>query len=119
VTRPPENLYELCPVHAAAFETGADGLVAVLVPRFENWLLRKLLMPLLRRPDFRVRFDPLGSFVWQQCDGRATVVEIAARATAKFGGDAEAMLHRTGAFLAKLARERVVAMRQPGAAGAS
>lgn len=117
MTRPPENLYGLCPVHAAACEVGADGLVAVLVPRFENWLLRKLLVPLLRRPDFRVRFDPLGSFVWQQCDGKTTVVDIAARAAAKFGGDAEAMLHRTGAFLAKLARERVVTMRQPDATG--
>lgn len=113
-----QNLYELCPVPAVPFEVGGDELVTLLVPRFEGRRLTALLGRLLRRPDIRVRLDSLGSFVWQQCDGKATVVDIAARAAAKFGGDAEAMLHRTGAFFAKLTGERVVAMRQPGAAAA-
>ncbi|MBM4060699.1 MAG: PqqD family protein [Planctomycetes bacterium] len=110
MSKAPANLYELRPVQALGFETGADGLVSVLVPRFENRLLVKLLVPLLRRPTFRVRLDALGSFVWSQCDGRATVTEIAARACAEFGGDAGAMLERTGSFLAKLVRERAVRM---------
>lgn len=118
MSRPQQNLYQLIPVHAVPFEVGADELVTLLVPRFEGRRLTALLGRFLRRPDIRVRLDPLGSFVWQQCDGKTTVVDIAARAAAKFGGDAEAMLHRTGAFLAKLARERVVTMRQPDATGA-
>jgi hypothetical protein len=105
------NLYELRPVRALEYETGADGLVSLLVPRFENRLLVRLLIPLLRRPTFRVRLDELGSFVWQQCDGSATVTEIAARAGAQFAGDPGDLLERTGAFVARLARERAVRMR--------
>ena len=112
----PVNLYEQKPVHALPFEVGEDGLVALLVPRFENRILKKLLVPLLRKPDFRVRLDALGSFVWSQCDGATTVAEIAARAAAKFGGEPEAMLHRTGAFVAKLDRERVLRMARTDAA---
>lgn len=110
------NLFEFKPARAVGFETGADGLTTLLVPRFTNRLLVRFLVPRLRSPVFRVRFDAIGSFVWQQCDGTVSVADIAARACAQFGGDAEAMLHRVGKFLVRLDRERCVTMRAAGAA---
>ncbi|MBZ0154495.1 MAG: PqqD family protein [Planctomycetes bacterium] len=113
-----QNLYHLSPAHAVPFEVGADGMVVLLVPRFEGRWLTRLLGRFVRRPNIRIRLDALGSFVWQQCDGTATVTTIAARAAVQFGDEPEVMLHRTGAFLAKLDGERVVTMQQPDATGA-
>ena len=117
--RAPQNLYDFRPVRAARFEVGADGLVAIVVPRFTNRLLVKFLVPRLRAPDYRVRLDAIGSFVWQQCDGSVTVAEIGARASVRFGGDAAAMAQRVGDFLAKMDRERFVALRARDAAAAA
>ncbi len=56
-----------------------DGLRAIMVPRFDGAVLRRLLMPRLKKPCFRIRLDRFGTFVWDAIDGRATVGEIAER----------------------------------------
>lgn len=109
--RPPINLYELRPVRTVRSETGADGKVALLVPRFYNKLLVRFLVPRLKSPDVRLRLDEIGSFVWQQCDGEATVQDIAERAQQQFGGDAETMAARVAEFVAQLSRQRLLQLR--------
>ncbi len=93
----------LRPRRALPFETGADGRVTVvrakvLRPRW-RWLLR-----FLARPDFRVRLDERGSFVWGLCDGTRTVAEIAAAVQARFQDPPEDSGQRTGLFLHQLLR---------------
>ena len=111
--RAPQNLYDFRPVRAARFEVGADGLVAIVVPRFTNRLLVKFLVPRLRAPDYRVRLDAIGSFVWQQCDGSATVETIVERVRARFGDDADAALARTTQFVRTLVKGNLVTLDRP------
>lgn len=104
--RAPQNLFELVPVRAVRFEDDADGRVVLLVPKFRAKLFVRFLVPRLSKPDQRVRLDAIGTFVWQQCDGRATVAELGRRAWERFGGERESLEQRAAEFVARLAAER-------------
>lgn len=77
-----------------------DGLVAILVPRFDGWFLKRFLMPRLRRPLFRIKLDSAGSFVWKELDGISTVGEIADRWSAL--NECESMPHARVALFVRL-----------------
>jgi hypothetical protein len=72
-------------------------------------------VPRLAQPDLRVHPDPVGSFVWAQCDGTATIREIGARVAARFGGDADARRRDVVRFVRKLVREESLSFQPPGA----
>jgi hypothetical protein len=102
------NLLELTPAQKAGWETAENGNVVVLIPKFQNELLAKWLLPRLRYPHVRVKLDKLGSFVWKQCDGRTTVAEIADRMRAEFQESASSAEERIRTFLLMLEKSELV-----------
>ena len=78
----PVNIFDLKPARSFGFETRDDRAV-VLVPKFRSRPLTRWLLPLLSKPNFRVQLDADGSFVWTQCDGATTVLQIAERLHAR------------------------------------
>ena len=82
----------------------------LLVPRFRSPLLRAWLLPLLARPDFRVKLDAMGTAFWQRCDGSTPVLKIAEEMAAQSGSDVEELIERLGRFLARLEREDFIVM---------
>ena len=107
------NLLELRPSRGAKWETGEQGNVVVLVPKFRSPFLTRWLMPLLSRPYFRVKLDKYGSFLWNQCDGATTVASMAERMKSHFGPAAEPVEERIGKFLNTLEHGELVAIGQP------
>ena len=101
-------------IRAIAVPERADGLVAVLVPKFTNRFVVRWFVPLLARHDVTVRLDAEGSFVWDRCDGGTTVQAIAEQLHARLGGDEAAVGERVGRFVAKLAHASLVTMDTPG-----
>ncbi|NJD09200.1 MAG: PqqD family protein [Gemmatimonadetes bacterium] len=90
-----------------------DGRTVVLVPKFRGrWL--SWVRPLLTRPDFRVKLDDEGSFVWEQCDGRSTVLEIADRLHGRLGGDPAEVRARVARFVKRLVRDQLLTFDHPG-----
>ena len=106
--RAPVNLLELKPRRNVAWELGEDKRAVLLVPRFHNRLLRACLLPLLARPDIRVKLDATGTAFWQRCDGSTPILKIAEELATQSGSDVDEMLERLGRFLAKLDREGFV-----------
>ena len=102
------NLLELTPAQRVPWETDEHGTVVVLVPKFENELLKRWIMPHLRHPNVRVKLDTLGSFVWKQCDGNTTVATIADRMEAEFGGSMQGVHDRIRTFLLMLEKSELV-----------
>ena len=102
------NLLELTPSQRAPWETGENGSVVVLVPKFHHELLVKWLVPRLKYPHIRVKLDRLGSFVWKQCDGRTTVAEIAERMRTEFSESAGSAEDRIRKFLLMLEKSDLV-----------
>jgi hypothetical protein len=89
----------LKPLQALRFETLEDGRVLVIRPKFLHprwrWLVR-----MMAKPDFRVKLDEKGSFIWGLCDGQHSVAEICAAVRERFGEDHTD--ERTGYFIQQL-----------------
>ena len=89
------------PVQAVPFEVLEGGRVVLLRPKFVDrrmaWLQR-----LLPRPEFRVRLDARGSFIWTALDGVRTGQGVCDAVRAQFGEEAEPVEERTVAFLHQL-----------------
>ena len=108
------NLLELTPSQRVSWETAENGTVVVLVPKFHNEFLVRWLMPRLRYPYVRLKLDPLGSFVWKQCDGTTSVSVIAERMQAEFGDSLQQVHDRIRTFLLMLEKTDVVDLYERG-----
>jgi hypothetical protein len=113
-TVPDPTLDHLLPIRHHAWVAREGELVTVLVPKFTSRFARRWFVPLLAKPDLRVHLDAVGSFVWDQCDGTATIREIGARVAARFGGDTDARREDVIRFVRKLVREESLSFQQPG-----
>ena len=110
--RDDRNLLELKPLRNLDWEEGEDDTVVLLVPKFRNPWLRKWLVPRLRRPNFRVKTDRMGAFVWKRCDGSATVLGIAGAMAAEFGPDFDPSYDRICGFIRRLAKNDCVILNE-------
>ena len=78
------------------------NLVIIKKPKFKNPLLKKYLIPRLKRPDFSVKLDKVGSFVWHTIDGKLSFGEIALKMSKEFGESIEPVNDRLGQFINSL-----------------
>ncbi|MBD3424649.1 MAG: PqqD family peptide modification chaperone [Candidatus Latescibacteria bacterium] len=102
------NLLDLVPRRNVDYETGGNGMVTLLTPRFRNKLLLRHLQPRLKRPHFKVDLDEFGSFVWLRCDGEKSTGEIAEDMRAEFGEKAEPLLERLKLFFGQLEKLKYI-----------
>lgn len=89
------------PVPARDFDRTPDDRVAIRVPRFDGAILRRLLMPRLRRPEFLIRLDVFGTCVWDLCDGTRDGEAIADQLATRWP-DEPGMRLRLALFLRQL-----------------
>lgn len=102
----------LIPRRLLTHEEAENGRVVVLRPKLLGsrwqWLLR-----LLPKPNYRVKLDERGSFVWLQCDGSRTIGEIAVATERQFQDPPEDSGRRTALFLGELVRGGFLAIGPP------
>ena len=75
---------KLKPLRQREFETLENGNVSVNQPRFFNSFFKKYADKFLKNPDVKVRLDGKGSLVWNMCDGKNTIADIALEFEKKF-----------------------------------
>ncbi|MBI4859468.1 MAG: PqqD family protein [Candidatus Riflebacteria bacterium] len=108
------NLLELKPRRKLDWEPQPGDLVTLLVPRFRHPFVVRWIVPILPASRYvRVHLDPMGSLVWNLCDGNTAVLEMGEKAATKFGGDVDTWYDRIGRFLKKLERERFLEIPRP------
>ena len=98
------NLLDLKPVRNRRSETDPDGTVTIIVPKFTNPVMVRWFVPLLSRPELRVKLDEHGSFIWTMCDGNTSVGEMAERMKQKYGQGFDPDYRRLGAYVRQLLR---------------
>jgi len=79
-------------------------LVVLKKPKFKNSFLKKYVLPRLKNPDYSVKLDKIGSFVWRNIDGRSSFGEIATKMSEEFGELIEPVHDRLGQFINSLRR---------------
>ncbi len=102
------NLLDLVPIPIIGHEVNDDGIVTLLAPRFKNRLMRRWLLPRLKRPFFRVELDDIGSALWLLCDGKRNIKEIAGNMRERFGERIEPCYERMSLFFQQLDGARFI-----------
>jgi hypothetical protein len=95
----------LIPARKMNWEINPDThLVVLKKPKFKNSFLKKYLLPKLKNPDYSVKLDKIGSFVWQHIDGKLSFGDIAKIMSEEFGELIEPVYERLGQFINSLQR---------------
>lgn len=103
------------PHRLGSWQADGDGRVVVERPKPATRGLRAVidnLRWLMSHP--KIRLDELGSFVWQGCDGVATLAEIAEDTTGAFPDRAKGMNERLALFATALHHQGLIELRVPG-----
>ncbi len=106
--KPEINLLELIPVRNIEWEKSEEDLIILLKPKFTHPFFKKHILPRLKHPFYKVKLDDVGSFVWEWCDGKKTVKEIAQGLKGKFGEKVEPLHNRLALFLQNLEKNRFI-----------
>lgn len=102
--RDDRNLLELKPLRNLEWEEGENDTVVLLIPKFRHPLMKRWLVPRLRKPNYRVKTDRVGTFVWRRCDGTSTVLEISGAMGREFGPGFDPGHDRICGFIRQLAK---------------
>jgi len=70
------NALDLTPVAQLQSETGKDGIVTLLIPKFKNKKVAAFVIPGTRSKLIRLKLDETGSNVWNAIDGTTKIGEI-------------------------------------------
>ncbi len=102
------NLLDLIPKKLLQSKENDDGTITILKPKFQNKLMKKLVLPRMKRPNFRINLDEYGSFVWKMIDGQKTVEEIANDLKENFSEQVEPVYERLSVFIHSLVRYKFI-----------
>jgi hypothetical protein len=89
-----------------------NNLVVLLLPKFKHPLLVRWLLPFLKNPNFKIKLDRYGSFIWTNCDGDTTVHEIAARLKLQFGDAVDPVYDRIAMFMSQLRKNEFILLKE-------
>ena len=102
------NLYELRPRQAKSFEDLEDGTVDVLIPRYGENVMGRLLKKILSNRPVRVHLDDVGTHVWRLCDGDRTVKQIGESLHEQFGERVEPLYDRLETFVSQMLKADLI-----------
>ncbi|MBV6511726.1 MAG: PqqD family protein [Ignavibacteriales bacterium] len=99
--KPVLNYLELTPVYIVDF-IDEGGMVTVLEPKFKKEWLKKLLKPVMKHENLKVRLDEIGSATWRLINGERKVQDIVNELVRIFGEKIDPADLRTTKFLTGL-----------------
>ena len=106
--KPEINLLDLVPVRNIKWKKGKDQLTVLLKPKLKYPFFTKYILPRLKNPYYKVRLDPVGTFLWELCDGSRTVREMGEMLQDEFGEKIEPLYDRLAQFLQSLEKSRFI-----------
>lgn len=108
----PANLLALKPRRNLKWEALDAEKVVLLVPKFTNRLMVKWFVPMLAKPDIRVKLDERGSYVWMRCDGGTTVESIGEGMSSRFNEPMDTTYERIGKFIQQFVRDKFLVLEE-------
>ena len=102
------NYLDLTPKCILSHQIEANGLVTLLVPRFESNFWKKFMNLPEKKSWFYLHLDELGSETWLQIDGTKSVQTICDNLKSKLGSKIEPAEERITNFLTQLYKNKHV-----------
>ena len=109
-----KELFKAVPRQVVDWEKNEEnGFIILKKPKFKNKYLVKYLLPHMKRKEFRINLDEIGSFVWQNIDGTSTIGEIALKMESTFGEKVAPVNDRLGQFIQSLYQNQFIRLYMP------
>ena len=112
MTEETQNALDLIPIPLCESARSEDGLITLVVPRFKQEWLLKLIRKLKRSETVKVHLDDTGSRVWKEIDGNRSVEQIGKSIDAKEGETEQQKYERLSAFMMILYRNQFIAFKE-------
>ena len=96
------NLLDLIPVRTIEWSKDEEGKVTLLKPKYKSSFSKKHILPRIKNPNFKVKLDEIGSYLWLLFDGEKKVDQIAVLFQQQFGERVEPLYDRLAKFLMNL-----------------
>jgi len=106
------NTLDLTPFRLYSEEKDNDELVTVIVPKFKNKIVVKLISPNLKSDHFKIKLDKFGSAVWLKMDSKTKVDQIIKDIKKKFGDDIREEEERTVKFIFQLYEQGFISFKE-------
>jgi hypothetical protein len=106
------NTLDLTPIKLYSQETNEDGLVTVIIPKFKNKIVVKLVSPKLKSDHFKVKLDKFGSAVWTKINGKLKVEKIIKEIKIKFGDELQQEEERITKFIFQLYSQGFISFKE-------
>ena len=102
------DFIKLRPKWNRQWEYSEDKLTVILIPKFGDHRLGKWFMSRMNRPHYRLKLDEIGSYVWEQCNGKDSVQNIGEKLSKKFGTHVEPVYDRLRLFFQSLEKSKSI-----------
>jgi len=106
------NIAHVIPERLVESETGENGSIKLLIPRFRaswlQWMQRRL-----KSPYIKVTLDEIGSCAWRHIDGKRSLAEIGNAMREELGEKVEPVGERLGMFMGLLKRNKFATYSDP------
>lgn len=102
------NLLTLVPERTKDYMLRDSGLVDIIVPRFGEGRVARVLERFINRSPILIKLDRVGTFTWHLCDGRHTVEEIGDQMQKMFGEKIEPVYDRLALFFKEMEKRELI-----------
>ncbi len=106
------NTLDLTPIKLYSDIENNDELVTVIVPKFKNKIVVKLVSPKLKSDHFKIKLDKFGSTVWSKINGKTKVDQIIKDLKQKFGDEIKEEHERTSKFIFQLYEQGFITFKE-------
>ena len=106
------NTLEMIPFKIYSDEKNEDDLITVIIPKFKNKIVVKLVSPRLKSDHFKVNLDKFGSAVWSKINGKTKVDQIIKDLKKKFGDEIQEESERTTKFIFQLYTQGFISFKE-------
>lgn len=106
------NTLDLTPIKLYSEQQNEEELVTVIVPKFKNKIVVKLVSPKLKSDHFKIKLDKFGSAVWLKINGKTKVDQIIKDLKQKFGDEIQEENERTTKFIFQLYEQGFISFKE-------
>lgn len=106
------NTLDLIPIRRHHHQTEKEGIITLIVPKFEKEWMRKFFIAGRRRKNYHIKLDELGSKTWLAIDGNRTVKAICDAVQEQYDDPVEDIEDRVSKFVSMLYEQRYVTFQQ-------
>ena len=96
------NFLDLIPLRVHGHRIGEDGLVNVLIPKFDNQRFARWFIPNRKPTEITIKLEKFGSSAWQAMDGKRTMQEICDILVEQYGDEIQPVTERMSKYLSIL-----------------